>query len=592
MNYNLFPILSFGDNSVFVNTVNIKPILNTRSFNNYITLFDKKLSIFKNSFTCYNIQIYYMIKKLNIRQLSVLLLCMTFASAFSQKEAVGIRAIKSSDIESYIAYLSSPQLKGRMNGSEGLDMATNFIATEASKIGLGPANRGSFFQHFTVIEKSYDISKTMTIITSAEYPQVNINKPFYQVLPMGVADIDLEGEVVFAGYGINSYKYNYNDLDSINAENKIVMIMNRAPMSEDGKSCLFKEPVWTTIDGLSMKLASLLNLKAKAILVVMDPKSGSKSLYDSDPEMAEYLTTEYYLKGADQQQLNLFSTSRVIIIHRDVADELLNGTGHTLEELQNSIDSNLKPHSFTIDGKTIKITSGVLLQDKILNNVAGVVEGSDPKLKKEVVIFSAHADHIGVSANGEVFTGADDDASGCSSLLALAKAFSSLPKKPLRSVMFLWVSGEEIGLFGSESYANNPLFPIDKTIADINLDMIGRTKRVADTLEANPMSGPNSIFVISEDPDSDLNKIASEIDKKSVIDFDYSLSDKNNPLHLFQRNDQFSFALKNIPTLMFTTGLHTTYHTPDDTVDKIDFRKLELVTKSIFQVGYAIANMK
>ena len=129
-----------------------------------------------------------------------------------------------------------------------------------------------------------------------------------------------------------------------------------------------------------------------------------------------------------------------------MADELLKGTGFTLEELQNKIDIDLKPHSFEITGKQLIITEAVASKEVILNNVAARIEGSDPVLKDEYVIFSCHADHIGISW-GRINPGADDNASGCAALLAIAEAFQSLEKKPLRSVLFLWVSGEEIGLF-------------------------------------------------------------------------------------------------------------------------------------------------
>ena len=402
----------------------------------------------------------------------------------------------------------------------------------------------------------------------------------------------MDGEVVFAGYGIQSYKYHYDDFDSIETEGKILMIMNRAPMSEDGKSCLFTEPEWTTTDGLNLKLNTLMNLNAKAIIIVMDPKSGSSSLEDEDSGLSEYLATSIYQKGNEQQRILYPGMARVIFIHREVADELLNGSGYSLDDLQRLIDKSLKPHSFLIKDKRINFAAGVVEEEKILNNVAGIIEGRDRVLKKEVVIFSAHADHIGISGDGKIYPGADDDASGCAALLELAKAFSSLKKKPLRSVLFLWVSGEEIGLYGSEKYVNDPLFPLAKTVADINLDMLGRTKTIADTSDANPMTGPNSVFLITDDQSSDLNRIASDVDENSILDYDYMLSDKNNPLNIFERSDQYNFVLNDIPILLFTSGLHTTYHTTDDTIDKIDFRKLEMVTKDIFQIGYTVANRR
>jgi Zn-dependent M28 family amino/carboxypeptidase len=157
---------------------------------------------------------------------------------------------------------------------------------------------------------------------------------------------------------------------------------------------------------------------------------------------------------------------KIIFVHRAVADELLRGTGHTLEELQKSIDSDLKPHSFPITDKKLKITEVSRTDEVTLNNVAGWIEGSDPVLKKELVVFSGHADHIGTSG-GNVNPGADDNASGCAAILEIAEAFQTLEKKPLRSLLFLWVTGEEIGLFGSQSYVSDPLFPLENTITHV-----------------------------------------------------------------------------------------------------------------------------
>lgn len=285
------------------------------------------------------------------------------------------------------------------------------------------------------------------------------------------------------------------------------------------------------------------------------------------------------------------SMLKVLFINRSVADAILKGSGHSLEELQKNIDATLTPHSFLITNKQLKIAEVTFKKEIILNNVAGYIEGRDPVLKNETVVFSGHYDHIGLSGN-KVNPGADDDASGCAALLSMAEAFQSLNKKPLRSILFLWVSGEEIGLFGSQSYVNNPLFPLDKTVVDLNMDMIGRVKGVADTSAEHPMTGPNSVFVITDNQSKELIEIANEIDRKSPLNFDYSLSGRNHPLMLFSRSDHYNFVKKNIPVLFFSTGLHTDYHTPGDAIEKIDFKKMELVTRTMYEIGLAVANKK
>ena len=513
-------------------------------------------------------------------------------TVYSQRNNDSEKKITYSDLESYVSFLASPLLKGRKDGEEGLEIAAQYLASQAKLTGLKPANGLSYFQSYSIIRKSMDPDQTKIQIISDGKDTVTLKDPFFQLVPTGPSDLIIDGEVAFAGYGIKSDKYKYNDFGNIQMEGKILLIMERAPMSEDGKKCQFAEPDWSNALNFQLKLPALIFSKAKAILFVPDPKSGFKSLSESAPGFAGYINTSVTLKS-EKEVVNAFMQNmpKVIFINRSVADAILNGSGHTLDELQKKIDSTLTPNSFLITNKRLRINEVSIKEEKILNNVAGYIEGSDPVRKNEVVVFSGHYDHIGTSGN-KVNPGADDDASGCAALLSMAKAFQSLHKKPLRSILFLWVSGEEIGLFGSKSYIDNPLFPLDKTVADLNMDMIGRVKGVADTTADHPMTGPNSVFVITDNQSKELIEIANEIDKKSPLDFDYSLSGRNHPLQLFARSDHYNFVKKDIPVLFFSTGLHTDYHTPGDVIEKIDFKKMELVTRTMFDIGLAVANKK
>jgi hypothetical protein len=523
----------------------------------------------------------------------VLLIAMTPYSSFSQKSQNSINQITSSDLESYVSFLASPLLKGRMNGEVGLDIAAQYIASQAKLIGLKPAAGTSYFQPYSVLKKAMDPDKTKIQLISSGKDTLTIKEPLFQIIPIGPSDFILEGEVVFAGYGIKADKYKYNDFDKLKTEGKILLVMDRAPMSEDGKKCLFEEPVWSSEMSFQMKLSTLILCKAKAILFVSDPKSGYQSLEESNSGIAGYFKSAATLKGEKEETPNPFLSMmpKVMFIHRSVADALLKGSGHSLEELQKSIDATLQPHSFPITDKQLKITEVSFSEEKTLNNVAGFIEGSDPVLKNELIIFSGHYDHIGTSGTS-VNTGADDDASGCAALLSMAEAFQSLKKKPLRSILFLWFSGEEVGLFGSKSYVDHPLFPLEKTVADLNMDMIGRDKGVADTTSETPMTGPNSVFVITDNQSKDLLAIAEKISKKTSLTLDYSLSGRDNPLQMFSRSDHYNFVQKDIPVLFFTTGIHSDYHTPRDVVEKVDFKKMEMVTRTMYEIGLTIANKK
>lgn len=530
------------------------------------------------------------------RYFSILISCLlatvlTETSAFSQKSSYAEKLIIASDLRSHVEFLASPFLMGRADGEPGLEIAARYLASQAELLGLKPANSGSYFQPYTIIRKSLDSKESYVRLVSST-DSLRITEPLYNLVPTGPDDISLEGEVVFAGYGIKSDKYKYNDLEGIDVSGKILLVMQRAPMSDDGKKSLFSEPEWMNEMSLQLKLGNLFTAKPKAVLFVADPKSGSRSLAESNPGFAGYLTSKSTLKGSKEIENPFMALMpKVLFIDRSLADALLMGTGTTLEELQTKIDSQLKPSSFLIPGKILKIKEKALTEEKTLNNVAGYIEGSDPVLRNELVIFSAHYDHIG-AAGDKVNAGADDDASGCAALLSTAEAFQGLKKKPLRSILFLWVSGEEIGLFGSESYVNAPLFPLEKTVADLNMDMIGRVRSEADSTKETPMTGEKSIFVITDSQSRDLRSIADEADRKSELDFDYSLSGRDHPLQLFARSDHFNFVKKDIPVLFFTSGLHTDYHTPGDIPSRLDYNKMELVTRTMYRIGLTVADRK
>ena len=523
--------------------------------------------------------------------LTALAVALLEGSAVSQKKNAVNDLINTSDLQSHMTFLASPLLKGRANGEAGLEIAQEYIVSQAGLMGLKPANGNSYFQPYILTKNTMDPDKTMIQVINENSDTVTIKEPIYQLLPTGPTDFTVSGEIIFAGYGLKQDKYGYNDFENLRAEGKILLIMAGAPTSEDGKKYLFETVNWSSFMSIEAKLTALLFTRAKAVIIVMDPKSGYSSINDQYPGISGELTSTKSLKGEKPRSFQMPGMPKVLFADRKVADEIFRGTGHTLESLQKKIDSELKPFTFEIPGKQVKITETVKAGEITLNNIAAYIEGSDPVLKNEYVVFSAHADHIGVSGD-KIYSGADDNASGCAALLSIAKAFQTLPKKPLRSILFLWVSGEEIGLYGSQSYVSNPLVPLENTVVDLNIDMIGRIKGPSDTIKSKPVADINKVFVITGYQSKELLSIADEVDKATILDLDYSLSTKNHPLQLFVRSDHYNFAKKDIPVLFFTDGEHVDYHKDGDVVEKIDFRNMELVTEAVFRIGYNVANRK
>lgn len=229
-------------------------------------------------------------------------------------------------------------------------------------------------------------------------------------------------------------------------------------------------------------------------------------------------------------------------------------------------------------------------------NVIGIVEGSDPVLKNEYVLIGAHYDHVGMRNNGEdkIFNGADDNGSGTVALLEMAQALAQGPK-PKRSVMFVWFSGEEKGLLGSEFHAANPTVPLDKIVTVFNIDMIGRswTPDMGEPLrkEVTPQDG---VFVIgSKLMSTRLGQISEDVNKNFLkLKFDYKYDDPSDTQRLFYRSDHYSYAKRGIPAIFYFDGIHPDYHQVTDEFAKIDFAKMEMVTRTIFATAWTVAMEK
>ena len=220
-------------------------------------------------------------------------------------------------------------------------------------------------------------------------------------------------------------------------------------------------------------------------------------------------------------------------------------------------------------------------------NVVAFIKGSEKP--DEVIVLSAHYDHVGVE-NGEVFNGADDDGSGTVSMLEMAEAFQQAVKNgqgPKRSILFLHVTGEEIGLYGSRYYTENPLFPLENTVANLNTDMIGR-------IDPDKKDNPNYIYLIGSDKLSQgLHDLSEQVAAQySDLELDYTYNDENDPNRFYYRSDHFNFAKNNVPIIFYFNGTHEDYHQPTDTPDKIEYELMAKRAQLIFHTAWQLANQE
>ncbi|MHC1732472.1 MAG: M20/M25/M40 family metallo-hydrolase [Bacteroidales bacterium] len=498
--------------------------------------------------------------------------------AYSQKEA--LRAINLQDSEEHMKFLSSDNLEGRRTGSEGNNAAAEYIRAEALKAGVKPLpGQTDLFQPLEYL-------RVTTVPGEATITLRDTNAYFIHsadiVTLMAPNDtVRLNGEVVFAGYGYTNSKEKYNDFAGISVKDRIVIVMTRIPeiigsgMPEPGSGISEMTE--------ARKLPMIMLQQAKAVLFVADPALGSDISADLLSMGSSYQLVPLFRKQMFSFTLNAYA------ITVEMADMMLKPSGFTLRELQDSIAVSHKPASFVVPNLRTYIDINVVKDTVTSNNIVGYIEGSDALLKNEAVIFTAHYDHVGRDASGNIFNGANDNASGSVGLLNIASAFSSLNRKPARSAIFFWTTGEEEGLHGSTYYAENPLFPLEKTVAAINFDMIGRSRRDTDvgaslTGEID-ITGRDTIRIIHGVDCPDLIASATE----ACIEQEIHPIDDGKGTH-FSGSDHYPFYRKKIPVLFFFTGLHKDYHKPSDDYELIDFDKLIKVSKAGFLTGYRVAS--
>lgn len=524
-----------------------------------------------------------------------LLLCTLFLTmvfgAMAQKK--GMASICPDELKVHMEFLASDELKGRDTGEEGLEVAARYLAVQAGHMSLLQApGSDAYLQPYTIRERSYDRDRSRVKVITSDSSGVIIPEAFHVFPPPSGDEFHLEGEVVFAGYGIHAPDQGYDDFEGIDMDGKVVLIMTRAPLNKDGTRTLFEDDKWNNAMSIRHKIPSILQRGATAILVVYDPKSGASSFEEAMPGMARHLSRSRFLKDVPEEAPRRVEGRRAVMVHRSVADRLLEQKGTTLEELQQQIDSSMEAHSFVIENTRIDISLYMKHEDMVVSNIFGYIEGADPDLKDEMLLYMAHYDHIGTTEEGEVYNGADDNASGTIALLEIAEAFLAEKQQPARSIGFLWVSAEEIGLFGSKYYAAHPLIPLERTIGVVNLDMVGRSKTAEDERSGRrelTIMGGDSVKVIGGLQSKVLMEINEQSLKEMGMTGDYSFNTPDHPQRYFYRSDHISLAKKDIPVIFYSTGTHRDYHRVTDVTGKIDYEKFVKMTRLSYLLGHKVS---
>ncbi len=502
---------------------------------------------------------------------SIAVACIFPIALFAQnKDSIAVKygnSVTKEDLKKHLSILASDEYEGRETGMKGQRMAAEYIEKQFKADGLKAVVNGGYQQDFPiVVEKSG--SSTLTI----NGKQYEFIKDFFYVGNFKEGAVS-SPEVVFAGYGVDSPKY--NDYAGLDVKGKIVAFLEGTPKNKKGEEIVKDDALsWSMDRTKKTKLAA--EKGAVGVLIITA---------DYDKKVAQFksfiLSPRIKLKKAVESDKK--AALPVFYVSEVVGTDIIKSQLSDIQKVKSKISKG-KPVTAVVPVlATLDIKKDV--EEGKSSNVLGYVEGSD--LKNELVVISAHYDHIGMS-NGKVFNGADDDGSGTSAVIELAQAFAKAKAEgngPRRSVLFLTVSGEEKGLLGSEYYTDYPIFPLNNTVADLNIDMIGRQDKKYET-------NPNYIYVIGSDKlSSDLHNISEEANKKfGGLELDYTYNAPNDPNRFYYRSDHYNFAKNNIPVIFYFNGVHADYHQETDEVDKINFEKMEKITRLVFYTAWEVAN--
>jgi hypothetical protein len=494
------------------------------------------------------------------------------ASACAQQNATAVKygkLITAEGAKKHLSILASDEFEGRETGKPGAEKAANYIAGEFKKLGLQAPVSGSYFFDVPLAENSLKINAF-----AINGQTFNNGDDFF--LNGLFADKSINAsDIVFVGYGTEA------ELGTTDLTGKVVLWINE-DKPEAGKTA-----------NTSYRMTTA----RQAILKAIQAK-GPAAILAANGELGPILKRfgssvrggRLSIKKDGGAKLN--TAVPVFNVTLAIADAAVKPTGKTYADLKTAAATASQTQAIK---STATIAYATEAKDVKAVDVLGFMPGSDPKLKDEVLIFSAHYDHIGLvttpGAKDKVNNGADDDGSGTTGMLEIAQAFAKAKKDgkgPRRSVLFLGNVGEEKGLLGSEYYTDHPVYPLANTIADLNIDMIGR---VGEEYIGKPDSANYVYSIGSNMLSSELNKIGEDANNTyTKMKLDYKYDDPNDPNRFYYRSDHYNFARYGVPIIFYFNGVHADYHQPGDEVSKINFPLLAKRAQLAFYTGWELAN--
>lgn len=502
-------------------------------------------------------------------------LVLGISAAFAQNDPAATYAgqITGKNLQKHLSIIASAEMEGRETGTEGQRKAAAYIEAQFKAMGLQSVPALNGYQQFYPL---YQDSLLTTSLTAGGKDAI-FGTDFIAPLNANETGKFKAKKLIFIGYGIDDKLY--SDYTNADVKGKVVVFMLGEP-KKDGKfliSGTTRGSEWS-FPGISKKLATAAAKGAVGALVI-NPQQESFNQRAVDNSKK---TGVYFPRANDAKMINYALLSHAFartILGNDFAIDTIIATAKRGEMLKiNGFEKKYKT-SFSFDKYRNTINA---------SNVVGIIEGTDKK--DEYIFLTGHYDHLGMR-NGKIYYGADDDGSGTVAVINMAEAFMKAAKegyRPRRTIVFMTVSGEEKGLWGSEYYSDHPFYPLDKTSVNLNTDMVGRIdteRKTADSL--------NYVYVIGHDKlSSELPIINEGVNNKyTQLVLDYKFDDPADPNRIYFRSDHYNFARKGVPILFFYDGmLKSDYHQPGDTVDKIYWDLYEKRVKMIFHTAWEMAN--
>jgi hypothetical protein len=501
--------------------------------------------------------------------------------------------ITAAQLKDYLYFIASDEMEGRDTPSRGLDTTAKFIATNLSRWGLKPAgDNGTFFQRIAMQRVKLDPANTRAEIGGQTF---NYGE---DVLAQNIAGT-ASAPLVYVGHGWVVKGKNIDPYQGVDVKDKIMVVLGGGGLPK-GISFQDLSSGKQGVDWITPDIYAATH-GAKGIISI----PGKQTLANWQ-RFIQNATTTGAVSVIKFQKPGEGSKVPIITLSEKALGALMQGETQTAATMLDRDQADtIKAFNFSPD-KKVTLTVTTRTEQVFTQNIVAVVEGRDAILKNEYVALGAHYDHVGVgtpgagrmpSAKGDssdiIWNGADDDGSGTTALLAIAETLGKNPP-PKRSVLFVWHCGEEKGLWGSRYFTENPTIPLAQIVTQINIDMIGRSKAEGDTNPLNAkLSGPNEVYVIgSKMMSTQLGELSETTNHAYLnLSLNYKYDDPKDPNRFFYRSDHYNYAKKGVPIIFYFDGEHEDYHRPGDEPQKIDYQKMEKVTRTVFVTMWELANV-